>query len=235
MMRKLIMTAAVAAMPVGMLAVGSGSAFAAGKVPATAPDATTCTVAGGVTFAKPGMTTAGRGSKTNFSKWELGATTTGTDCGPGVKIKVVTYGNATDACTGTNAPVIGCVPNGYYYNKASNFGGSNLTALQSALEQKGVAFTDGGNNYVLVASKSSVIFGAQCGSSVGYSVSGTVLGFGSTTWSMTLCYGTDTGTGGTTGQFWPDWYAEASGTTAGKAMVIATAAFNSTDSKLVIS
>ncbi len=236
MMRKLIVTAAVAALPAGVLAVGSGSAIAGAAKVSTTPPAATCALSGAVAFAKPGLTAKGHGTKASVSKWAIGTTETGTNCGTALNIKVLTPGTSANACTGTNVPAPGCVPGGYYYNKATDFGGSNLSSLKDAFAN-GIQILDGGNKYKLAATSATSIFGNQCGASIGYLLKGNVIGFGTTTWTLTLCYAGDTGTNVSTNQtnssFWLDWYALASGQA--PTMVITTALLNPTSSALVIS
>ena len=241
MIRKLLVVAAAAAIPMGALAVGavgSGVAGAAANTPIT------CAFTGTVSFGAPGLShfgsaTPNKTSTTNTS----GSTFSGPQCGlngsnPGnltaqFPAHMIVSKNTTK-CSKTipNNPIPGCVKGDYVTDQASALtSGSTGASLKKALK-KGTLALPGG---VSAPFKTSVAgtYGGCGGGEQGFQISGTVKNksYSYTTFALTICLGADTGSG-TSGDFATDVVtalASPSGPT------IATATIDPTYSSLVVS
>ena len=234
MIRKLLVVAAAAAIPMSAVAVGaigSGSAFAGGTANPSPP--IQCSVSGTVTFAPPGISHNGvvgtsKTTTTNTSAINF----TGAACGPnatnsGGSTPPRAITSKATKCPGTTA----CPKGSYLSDTASSYVTSGASNLQKALK-KGT-FTIDGIGFPFKTSSAAAVNGGACGSEAGFQISGSVKNkaYAYTSYSLLVCLGGDTGTG-TTGAFLNDIttaIASASGPT------IATATIDPASSVLKVS
>jgi hypothetical protein len=211
MIRKLLVVAAAAAIPMSMVAVGaigSSPAFA-GKTVLPSPPIS-CSVSGTVTFAPPGISHngsvgTGKTSTTNTST----ITFAGPSCGPNATNsggstppRMITSKSSKCAKT-PDSPVPGCVKGDTYFDTASSYVTTGASTLQKALK-KGTITLDG-VGFPFKTSSAVSVDGGACGAEAGFQISGSVKNkaYAYTTYSMLVCLGGDTGTG-TTGAFLND-------------------------------
>jgi hypothetical protein len=177
MIRKMLVVAAAIAMPVSVIAIPaftSGVAGAHTVVPADPP--VTCSVSGTVTFAPPGLSSAGSAEAAKDSVSTTSPTTFGAGCtgGSGTGYSITSKSikcakKATDPEPSSNP---GCEVGEYGYDSWSNFTTGGTTAIQKALKK--LNFTLNGIAYeTKTTSASQVVFNA-CGSEVGFQLNGTV-------------------------------------------------------------
>lgn len=218
MFRKITTIAAALAVPAagfaGAATLGSGVATAGG----TAPAAITCALGGSLTFAAPGLSSAGNVSATaKTSTTNVTVTSSSTGCDPSVTFAVTQADTKCAATTltpvslgGTTLPppsagLAACAAlagtkaasKDYQYGSAWGFAdGSSTSGIVTALK-KGVSVTDHGTAYTLIPSAvSQILPGGVCGPyAAGFAATGSVKKFTSTTFTMNLCLGTDTTTG----------------------------------------
>jgi len=240
MIRKMLVVAAAIAMPAVAVA-GASAVSGAGIASAKAlpPVPVTCSLSGSVTFAKPGLSHSGSLTKKTVETTKTAITPAGpAACGTkAIKNKI----NSTPGVCATDpspAPICASAP-AKTLAKDPNFYDSTASLLSSPASiltslAGGVKTTDNGTKITLIPKTSGAIVpGGACGASeVGFNVTGTVTGGGAVTaFALNICLGTDTGTGGTTGVFFPDYIA-ASG---GGSQVIASAGVDGATSSLTLS
>jgi len=241
MFRKIMMVAAAVAMPVAAVTAVTavaGPGIAGAK--ALPPIAETCSQTGTVTFAKPGLSSGG--TVTNKTTETTDAGITAANVGNGVacstkeiklKIAAATYPctSSVGSCNARSAKDI--IKDPYYYDTALSYvldGTSNLsTALAARIKTK-----DNGTAVTLeYGSASAITANNQCGTSIGFEVSGNVnsaTGPTGLTYVDTICLVGDTGTN-TTDNFANDLQSAAGG----GSPLIATAVIGGPDSQLVVS
>ena len=234
MIRKLLVVAAAAAIPMSAVAVGaigSGTAFAGKTVNPSPP--VSCTVAGTITFAPPGISHDGLVSTSKTSTTNTSAITfAGPACGPnttnsGGSTPPRAITSKSTKCPGTTA----CPKGSYISDTASSYVTTGASSLQKALK-KGTITLDG-VGFPFKTSSAASVNGGACGSEAGFQISGSVKNkaYAYTSYSLLVCLGGDTGTG-TTGAFLNDIttaIASASGPT------IATATIDPATSVLKVS
>jgi hypothetical protein len=235
MIRKLLVVAAAVAIPASALAAVAtvGTSGVAGALPMKTKTYTTmsCAISGSVTFAKPGLSYNGSLSKASTSKAKSAATETGTGCG---KISAtdptgttnVTKNTITSASTDCNTatpPLPGAcsgetLTKFYAYDTASSLASSGVSSIVTSLGPTGIKAVDNNNGVVgdvTEGGTSAVDPGGACGSNVGFQLSGNT-NISGLTYDLLLCITGDTGTtgpdtSGTTGSFYNDYIAAASG------------------------
>jgi hypothetical protein len=194
----------------------AGAAAAKAKVYTT----TSCAITGGVTFATPGLSYNGsltkKSTSTSVSSATAGAILSGTGgCGSAtVASKIV---SASTNCNTATPPLPGACSSEttkefYAYDNASSLVSSGTSSIVSSLGPKGLKLNDNGNKVtvdITEAGTSSVLPGGDCGANVGFELSGNTSVAG-LTYDLLLCITGDTGTG-TTGSFYNDYVAAASG------------------------
>jgi hypothetical protein len=190
MIRKLLLVAAAIAMPLGAVAVtGITTAGVAGA-------ATTCSVAGTVTFAAPGISTNGGVSASKTSTTSTSATTFGGGCtGGSPAMNITSKSTKCDKHTaGLPSSNPACTPGNYGYGSWANFASGGTTSIQKALKK--LNFTIGAIAYQTKTTSASII---GCpGSEAGFQLVGTVkspkAAKGQTS-TLIACLGAITGTG----------------------------------------
>jgi hypothetical protein len=231
MIRKILVVTAALAMPVAALSATVTTVASSGVAGATTPPpvTTSCTVAGGVTFATPGLSAGG--TLTSKSTVDTAATTTasGTGCtNAPSNLKIVS--------TTTPCPQTGGVPNSgdpsaclasttkngvvtyaiakdpNYYDTTGSYAGSGLTDLEAALAAKPIKATVDSIAADLAFGSATEVFPTadggtgQCGTTdVGFDVLGNVQVKGAdvATYEELACLSDDSGPG-TTGNFLDD-------------------------------
>ena len=207
MIRKLLVVAAAAAIPMSAVAVGAvGSGVAGAGTPASS-NPITCALAGHVAFASPGLSHFGSATPNKTSTTATsGAAFTGAACGAnGTNVgnvsspfadKSIVIKNTTK-CSKTipNNPIPGCVKGDYVTDQASGLTTSG-PSLKKAIK-KGTFVLNG----ISLPFKTSVA-GAYTGcggAEQGFQITGTVKNkaFAYTTFALTICLGDDSGTGTT--------------------------------------
>jgi hypothetical protein len=208
MLRKILLLAAVVALPVGILtlAVSGGVASAKGKAP-NGPVA--CSIAATVTFAPPGISNNGSESTKTTSETKTANETLGNDgdtcAGTGKALKIIT---PSTKCTGNGAPSSNpaCTTGGkkqeYGYNSWNNYETTGTSSLSSITS---LAFTINSIKYTVVPSSSGATSCTDAsvpgGLEVGFKFTGTVskptqdAGQNAT---LIACLGTTTGPGTST-------------------------------------
>lgn len=212
MIRKILLIGAALAIPTSALAAGAVGAGVAGAG-GTPPTPLNCSAAGTVTFAAPGLTYDGTATFAKTSSTTTSGTTfAGSGCGSGGSTAPLTISSKNTKCTGAGAPVPACtgVKKQLEYDSAAGYAGTGSSTLLAALKKvtlnvNGIAFAGQGKT------ASSVSPGGACGAEAGFAVSGKVKAKGYTykTFALTVCLGTDTGSGADfTGDFTTDFLTE---------------------------
>lgn len=204
----------------------SGNAFAKSKT-------TTCTGSPGkVTFAAPGLSDLGTASTSAKSKAKTTAgpiSCSGKIKGTGSLAKSKITSTSTTTCASDPNPPTPCSPStDYVYDSAGQFASTSGTLWQSVPT---TSWTIGSTTYTAANTASG---SATCtGSEVGFTLTGHMTAPASVsgqTSTITACLSGDTGTGGTTGVFSADLFAELGGNTT---MLITSASFDPADSSIV--
>ncbi len=240
MIRKLLMVAAAAAMPVGMIAVGTVTAGTAGAKPPPPPSPPlTCAIGGTINFASPGISTNGavapvgiKTSSTTTSAISFSPCTTLNGHSSGSVAPLTITSKDTKCAKTANTPVPGCMKGQDYYDTAGQFAGTGPAAIQKALK-KLTLVVDGLVFAGKTGSSALVTPGGACGSEGGFQLNGTVKSkpYTYATDSFLACLGTDTGTN-TTGNAVADITAAALGNST---IVVQTANLDTSNSVLHIS
>ncbi len=191
MIRKLLMVAAAAAMPMGAVAVG-----ALGAGTAVAAPTYTCSLNGGVVTFNGGLSANGSvtTAKTNADT-SSGITFAGAGCGSGGSTIGRTITSKNTKCGKTpGTPVPGCIKGDTYYGTWSQFAGSGSAAIQKALKKINLT-VDGHAFSGKTKASVGISPGGSCGAEAGFQISGSVkppkpLTY--STYSMTVCLGTVT-------------------------------------------
>ncbi len=240
MLRKLLMVTAAAAIPLGAVALGTGTATAKAPPPPSPP--LNCSASGSVTFAPPGISHYGSAEVSKDSTTVSSALTfAGANCGTGgtsptrnIVSKATLKCNkkiAGEDATGATMP--SCVPGDVVYDSAGGFASTGTATLQKALKKLTFAV----NGITFSAKTTSSGFDLSCGGTeVGFVLSGTVKAkpYTYSTFTLTACLGTDSGTG-TTGSFGTDLGTAASNSPINSTIQIATTDIDSASSSLAIS
>ncbi len=212
MLRKLMMVAAAAAIPLGAVALGAGPA-AATKGPPPASPPLTCSASGTVNFAPPGISRNGSISLNKTSTTTTsGLVFSGSGCGSGGTGPANTIvSKSTVKCSKkvanenkSGGPQPGCMVGGYnVYDQASAFASTGTATLQKALKK--LSFTVNGIPFSGKTTSAAVSGSGQCSGEAGFVLSGTVKAkpYTYSTFTLIACLGHDTGTG-TTGSFVTD-------------------------------
>ncbi len=190
MIRKLLLVAAAIAMPLGAVAVtGITTAGVAGA-------ATTCSVAGTVTFAAPGISHNGAAGPSKTSTTTTSGTTFGGGCtGGSPAMNITSKSTKCDKHTaGLPSSNPACTPGNYGYGSWANFASGGTAAIQKSLKK--LSFTLNGTAFKTKTTGASVI---GCpGSEAGFKLVGTVSSpkadKGQTS-TLSACLGVITGTG----------------------------------------
>jgi hypothetical protein len=198
MIRKLLMVAAVTAMPLGFLALTSGNSVAGAKPPPVV--VADCSVSATVNFFAPGLSYAGLASKTIKST----STTTADETLGSVSGQPACTGTGADntitskatKCKGTDNPTTNpaCVAKEYGYDSWGDYAAGGVKSVKASL--KTTTFTVNGTSYTAKTKKAAAV-GCDSGAEVGFSVSGAVTsepGKGDAV-TLTACLGTVTGSG----------------------------------------
>ncbi|MGP0108738.1 MAG: hypothetical protein ACLPR9_07725 [Acidimicrobiales bacterium] len=204
MIRKILVVAAAIAMPVSIIAVTGTVAGAKTVVP---PDpAVTCSVAGTVNFAGPGLSAAGSTEPYKTSVSTTSPTVFGNGCsGGGTANSITTKSTKCAKKLGKTQPASNpaCANNvpasygEYGYDSWANFTAAGTTSIQKSLKK--LDFTINGIAYLTKTTAAAVVYpGAACGAdSTGFALTGTVSGpkqdKGQTS-TLTVCLGAITGT-----------------------------------------
>jgi len=236
MLRKLLMVAMAAAVPMGAVALGAGTANAG--APLTAPPIT-CALSGTVNFAPPGIShngaqTPNKTSSTTVTGETFNACTGGPNQSGGVgsPLTIVSKNTKCPKAPKTGPPPA-CVKPNYTYDTAASFAGTNLTTVEKAVK-KAPPTIDGVLFKVKPTSAAQVLPGHQCGSSEsGFLITGSAKSspkYTYTSFSILACLGHDSGSG-TTNNFTNDLIIALGG----GSDVIATASIDPATSSIGIS
>lgn len=226
MLRKLMMVAAAAAIPLGGVALTAGTASAKAPPPPSPP--LNCSASGTVTFAPPGISTNGSVSPNKTSTTTTsGLTLSGAGCGTGgsepanaiVAKSTVKCSKKVPDQNSTGGSQPGCLPGDRVYDQASAFASTGTATLQKALKK--LTFTVNGITFSAKTTSATTSGAGQCSGEIGFVVSGTVKAkpFTYSTFTLIACLGADTGPN-TTNSFLADIAASLGGNTA---ITIATA------------
>jgi hypothetical protein len=179
MIRKLLMVAAVTAMPLGFLAAASGSGVAGAKaLPAKPPVVVAdCSVSATVNFFSPGLTYAGLASKTvkttsTATADETLGTIAGQSACTGTGADSTITSKATK-CKGTDNPTTNpaCVAKEYGYDSWGDYVAGGVKSIKGSL--KTTSFVVNGTSYT-AKTKKAVAVGCDSGAEVGFSITGSV-------------------------------------------------------------
>jgi len=222
MIRKMLVLAAAVAMPAAAMAgvtAVSGAGIATAK--ALPPVTGTCTLTGTVTFAKPGLSYNGSLTNKTVETSKTAITPSGICGTKAIKNKI---NSATSVCATDPSPAPACglasaktlAKDPYFYDTASSLATAGVANIVSSLSG-GIPAVDNGTKVTLQVTSggtSSVLPGGACGSTVGFHLTGAVTNGGAnvSSYDLTICLVTDTGTG-TTGAFFPDYLSAAGGST----------------------
>jgi hypothetical protein len=201
MIRKLLVVAAAAAMPISVIAVTGTTAGAKTPVPPNPP--ITCSVSATVTFAPPGISNSGSASASKTS-----STTTnsevfgGTGCSGGSSPLTITSKSTkcSKKVAGQPSSNPACVPGQYGYDSWANFTSGGVSSVQKSLKK--LSFTINGINY---STKTTSAAATGCpGGEVGFKITGTVSAPKNDKGQpdvLLACLGNVTGTGLSSGTF----------------------------------
>jgi len=211
MIRKMLVVAAAAAMPLASLALVSTTSSVAGAAGLPITDTVCSSVSGSVNFDPPGLSTNGQLSAVKGTS----TTTTGVSSISGCNNLFVTGAVGTTGslpgnnlvskyskCTGAGTPVPECISKQYYFDSTAGFASAGGSTIKKALGKP--AFTFEG---VALSGKTTVVHEVSCGGvDIGFSLTGTVksktpktAGF----FQFVACLHSDSGPG-TTGNFLTD-------------------------------
>jgi hypothetical protein len=236
MIRKLLMVAVAAAVPMGAVATGLVGTGQAGAAPIVAPPIS-CAVSSTVTFAPPGISengvvVVGKGtssvsvstvSYTGCTGGPLGSGSGSSSVGPIV--------SKNSKCAGPNSPVAGCAKHDTYFDTAAGFAGQGPSSIQKSLKKitlvvEGVSFS--GKTHT----SSLIVPGGACGSEGGFALGGSVKAkpYSYSTFSFNACLGNDTGMNTTN-----NTVADITASLTNPAIVVATSTIDMVQSSLHIS
>jgi hypothetical protein len=220
MFKKIMMVAAAVAMPVAAVTAVTavaGPGIAGAK--ALPPIAETCSQSGAVAFAKPGLSYGGTVTNKTVETTDADITAAATQSSCSIKEIKLKITAATDACTNS---VASCnartakevTKDPYYYDTALSYVLDGTDNLATALAN-GIATKDNGTAVTLEYGNSTAIAaGHQCGSAVGFLITGnvnTASGPTGLTYADTICITGDTPGANTTDNFANDLQSAAGG------------------------
>jgi hypothetical protein len=242
MIRKLLVVAAAAAIPLGAVALGAAPASAAKPPPPPSPPLN-CSASGTVTFASPGISNYGSASASKVSVTTTSPITyAGANCGTGgsgpannisskstLKCNKKVPGQDVNGATRPD-----CVPHDYVYDSAGQFESAGVATIQKALKK--LSFTVNGITFAAKTKSAGVSQSGQCSGEIGFVISGTVKAkpFTYSSFTLVACLGADSGPG-TTGSFFSDILTAISGPTPPVTITSATIDGSAGESTLSIS
>ncbi len=207
MIRKLLIAAAAAAMPMGAIAVGAGGGGVAGAATPITATPVTCAMSGSVQFAPPGislvgLTTTNKTSVTN-STVAFPTCTSGSSVSSSGTLAIITKNSKCLAPfpsgpPGTTQPS-NCAKGLKIFDSGSGLGSpATFKSLEKAVKKLPLTLTQGGHTFTIkskATSAASVTPGGVCGSEAGFAI-GTTLKTSPkstlpTTGHINVCLGTD--------------------------------------------
>jgi hypothetical protein len=231
MIRKLLMVAAAAAVPMGAIAAGAVGAGVAGAKTVIPLTPASCAISGTVTFAAPGISLPGLPTSNKTSS--TGTTLSFSGCSPaGASITgggALSITTKNSKCTGTNAPIPGCAKGKDIYDSGGGLGSaSTFKSLDKAVKGLPIGLTETSGS-VVIKSKAltpSEVIGsgtspgpcvnpgggsAAADDEVGFSIPTTVKtspkSTGVTAGTILVCLGADSGvSGGTPSKYNGNFY-----------------------------